>query len=51
MKVKELKKILDNYADDAEVIVVDWSDGVEYESVGVGSDEDDEYTEVCRISY
>ena len=50
MTVKELRTLLNDYSDDAQVLVVDWANGVEYENVGVGSDEDDEYDEFCRIS-
>lgn len=48
MKVHDLKKALDNYEDDAEVIIVDWSTGREMEP-SIGSDDEDEGSEYCRI--
>ena len=48
MIVRELKEQLNEYNDDAEVVVVDWSNGTEYEPT-IGSDDEDEYTEKCRI--
>lgn len=49
MTVKDLKKELDNYNDNAEVIVVDFSNGREYNPT-IGSDDENEGTEYCRIS-
>lgn len=48
MTVKTLKEILNEYDDDAEVVVVDWSTGRTY-SPTIGSDDEDEGTEYCRI--
>jgi hypothetical protein len=48
MKVKDLKSILESYDDNAEVLVVDWSNGQTF-SPSVGGDDDDEGTEFCRI--
>ncbi len=48
MKVKDLKEELASYDDNAEVIVVDFSNGRSYEPT-VGSDDEDEGTEYCRI--
>lgn len=48
MTVRELKEQLNEYNDDAEVVVVDWSNGTEYEPT-IGGDDEDEYTEKCRI--
>lgn len=48
MKVEDLKSILDEYNDNAEVIIVDWSNGRTFD-FSVGSDDNDEYTEFCRI--
>lgn len=48
MTVKELKACLQDYNDNAEVIVVDWSNGNVYEP-SVESDDEDEYTNYCRI--
>ena len=49
MTVKELKNILNDYDDNAEVIGVDWGNGEEFD-VCIGSDDEDEGTEYCRIS-
>lgn len=48
MTVKELKTVLDNYDDDAQVVVVDWSNGRTY-SPTIGGDDADEGTKYCRI--
>ena len=48
MTVADLKEILKEYDDKAEVIVVDWSNGREF-TPSVGGDDEDEYTEYCRI--
>ena len=48
MTVKELKELLKDYDDNAEVIGVDWSNGEEFD-VNIGSDDDDEYSKYCRI--
>ena len=48
MTVADLKEILKEYNDDAKVVVVDWSNGREFEP-SVGGDDEDEYTEYCRI--
>lgn len=48
MTVADLKEILKTYNDDAKVVVVDWSNGREFEP-SVGGDDEDEYTEYCRI--
>lgn len=48
MTVKQLKKVLEDYDDNAEVIGVDWSNGKEYE-ITVGSDDEDEGIDYCRI--
>lgn len=50
MTVKELREQLNNYSDNAEVIVVDWTNGREY-SPTVGGDDEDEGTEKCRIEF
>ena len=50
MTVRELKKELENYNDDAEVVIVNWSTGSEYDPT-VGSDDPDEGTRYCRIGY
>lgn len=49
MTVKELKRILDGYNEDAIVIGVDWTNGDEF-NVGIDSDDEDEFTKYCRIS-
>ena len=48
MKVKDLKKALEAYNDNAEVVIVDWSTGAEYDAT-IGSDDDDEFSKYCRI--
>lgn len=48
MVVKDLKNILENYNDDAKVIIVDWSTGQEYTPT-VGGDDENEGTDFCRI--
>ena len=48
MTVKELKEELVFYSDDAEVVIIDWSNGREYEMT-IGSDDEDEGTRFCRI--
>ena len=50
MKVKDLKKELANYDDNAEVIIVDWSNGNTYEPT-IGGDDEDEGSEYCRIGF
>lgn len=50
MFVKELKKILESYDDDAEVIGVDWSNGNTFD-INVGGDDDDEGSKYCRIGF
>ena len=49
MIVRDLKEILKNYNDDAEVVVVDFSNGETREAF-VGSDDEDEGEQYCRIS-
>lgn len=49
MTVKTLKNILESYNDDAEVVVVDWSNGRTYENPSVGGDDPDEGDVYCRI--
>lgn len=48
MTIKELKEELKNYNDNAEVIIVDWSNGRSYEPT-IGGDDVDEGTKYCRI--
>lgn len=48
MTVRDLKSILEDYDDEAEVVVVDWSNGREYYPT-IGGDDGDEYVEYCRI--
>ena len=48
MTVKQLKEALEDYDDESEVVIVDWSNGKEFEPT-VGSDDEDEYTNYCRI--
>lgn len=48
MKVAELKNILGEYDDNAEVIVINWSNGNTFVPT-IGSDDDDEGTDYCRI--
>lgn len=43
-----LKKILEDYDDNAGVIIVDWTNGQEYEPT-VGGDDEDEGSDYCRI--
>ncbi len=50
MTVKELREQLEEYDDNATVVVVDWTNGSEYEPT-VGGDDEDEYTEKCRIGF
>ncbi len=50
MKVAELKKALEAYDDNAEVVVCDWANGGEYEP-SIGSDDEDEFSETCRIGF
>ena len=50
MTVKDLKEELDNYDDEAEVVVVDFSNGRVWDAI-IGSDDEDEFTEFCRISF
>ena len=50
MTVKELKEQLKAYDDNAEVVVVDWSNGREF-TPSIGGDDEDEYTEKCRIGF
>lgn len=48
MTVKQLKNILEEYDENAEVIGVDFSTGSEFD-ISVGSDDEDEYIDYCRI--
>lgn len=48
MTVKDLLAELANYAEDAEVIVVDWENGMEYTPT-IGSDDENEGHKYCRI--
>ena len=48
MTVKDLISELSAYDDNAEVIVVDWSNGRVFEP-SIGSDDDDEGSKFCRI--
>ena len=48
MKVKDLKEDLSKYDDNAEVVVVDWANGVEF-TPSIGSDDEDEGSKFCRI--
>ncbi len=50
MTVKELKEMLKNYNDDAEVVVVDFCNGITMEAI-IGSDDEDEGEKYCRISF
>lgn len=50
MTVEYLKKALEEYKDTAEVILVDWSTGREYEP-SIGSDDEDEFVNYCRIGF
>lgn len=49
MRVKDLKNILEEYDDNAKVVVVDFCNGTTRDAV-VGSDDDDEGDKYCRIS-
>lgn len=48
--VKEFKEQLEAYNEDAEVVVVDWANGTEYDPT-IGGDDEDEFTEKCRIGF
>ncbi len=48
MTVKDLKNLLEEYSDNAEVIGIKWSTGNEF-NVTIGGDDEDEYTKFCRI--
>ena len=48
MTVAELKNELKEYNDNAEVVGIDWSTGETFD-ITVGGDDEDEYTEYCRI--
>lgn len=48
LRVKDLKAILNDYDDNARVVVVDWSNGQTYEP-SIGGDDDDEGVSYCRI--
>ena len=50
MTVKDLKIILDSYDDNAEVVVVNWSNG-ETSDITVGGDDEDEGSRFCRIGF
>ena len=50
MTVKDLKTMLDDYEDNAEVIGVSWSDGKTFE-ITVGGDDEDEGSRLCRIGF
>lgn len=50
MTVKEFKKQLKQYNDNANVVIIDWTNGIEYEPT-VGGDDEDEYTDKCRIGF
>lgn len=50
MTVKEFKEQLEAYNEDAEVVVVDWANGTEYDPT-IGGDDEDEFTEKCRIGF
>ena len=50
MTVIDLKKELENYDDNAEVIGVDWSNGQTFD-VTIGSDDEDEGEKYCRLSF
>ena len=50
MKVKDLKQLLDDYDDDAEVIGVKWSNGATFD-IAVGSDDEDEGSDFCSIGF
>lgn len=46
--VKDLMEMLKDYNPDAKVVICDWSNGRTYEPT-IGSDDEDEGTEYCRI--
>ncbi len=48
MKVKDLLEELKGYDANAEVVVVDWSNGSTFEPT-IGSDDEDEGSAYCRI--
>lgn len=48
MKVRDLRRELRYYSDDAEVVIVDWSNGIVF-SPSIGSDDPDEGEAFCRI--
>ena len=50
MTVKDLKNILNDYDDNAEVIGVDWSNGNTFD-ITVGGDDEDESSDFCRIGF
>lgn len=50
MTVKDLRKELEQYDDTAEVVIVNWCTGSEYEPT-VGGDDPDEFIEYCRIGW
>ena len=48
MKVKDLLADLESYDANAEVVVVNWSNGATFEPT-IGSDDEDEGSAYCRI--
>ena len=50
MTVKDLKNILNDYDDNAEVIGVNWSNGNTFD-ITVGGDDEDEGSDFCRIGF
>ena len=50
MTVIELKTTLDDYDDNAEIVVVDFTNGRKYD-LFIGSDDDGEGTETCTFSF
>lgn len=50
MKVKDLRAMLEDYNDDAEVVIVDWSSGNAFEPT-IGGDDEDEGEKFCRIGF
>ena len=48
MTVRDLKEALNDYDDNAEVVVVDWATGNTFEPT-IGGDDDDEGRAYCRI--
>ncbi len=48
MTVKQLKKELENYSETAEVKIVDFENGAEFD-FSIGGDDEDEGTKYCRI--